>query len=81
MSVSQSGTQNFCDLVGILYDRITIPTEIGNGDGRGWPGMAGDGREWTGMMAGDGREWPGTNGDGRRRPEIARDGRGWTRAD
>ena len=43
-------------MVGILYDRITIPTEIGNGwggpgtarDSRRWPAFTGDDRVWTG---------------------------------
>ena len=48
-SVSQSGTQNFRDLVGMLYDRIIISAETSSG--RGWSGMAGDGRGWP-MVSG-----------------------------
>ena len=47
--VSQSGTQNFRDLVGMLYDRIIISAETSSD--WGWPGVAGEGR-------GDHRRWP-----------------------
>ena len=46
--VSQSGTQYFCDLEGILYDQITITREIDNG--RGWSGTNGDDRRWPGEV-------------------------------